>query len=141
MVVKWFREMYPQFGMSLFAVNNENTYALNPENTIGAIVKDQMDKKKGKLSGVSDLICLVPKKDFPWHRGIWICELKIGAKYHDHQKQFIEEQTWNGHNAKMIRGKDVKDLAEKVIADLKLHMQGYPDFYEQLKNNTESLDI
>ena len=135
LVVKWWRENFPHFHFSLFTTNNEATYAIDPANTMGAMMKAQKDKKKGKVSGVADLICTVPHIKT---RAIWFRELKIEAEYQDHQQLFIEEQAGHNHDAAMIRGKDYNDLAEKVIADLKKHMQGYPDFYELAR--TQKID-
>lgn len=88
--VKWFRYQYPQFRNVFFSV---------PNGSLRSKAQQAILKKEGSLSGVSDLILLVPNSEF----NCLCLEAKIKPnKQSEAQKEFEKAATNFGNCYKIF---------------------------------------
>ena len=104
--VRWFRYEFPEYGDLLFSVPNGGKRHIATARKL---------KAEGVVAGVSDLILMVPNKDY---HGLCI-EMKYGkGKQTDNQKRFqksVEEQGY-----KYIVSRTFDDFEKRVSYYLKV---------------------
>lgn len=103
--VKWFRLQYPDIGFLLFSVPNGGfRNAIEASNL----------KRQGVVSGVSDLILLIPDKDIG---GVLCLELKVGRNNQTElQEQWESMAVKYGNTYVVIRSlEEFIDVVEKYL--------------------------